>query len=294
MSDRPASWSIIVHGGARTIPPDEQPRHLAGVRAATSLGREQLLAGASALDAVEAAVRALEDDPTFNAGCGAVLNGDGQVELDASIMDGERLLIGGVGAVSGLRHPISVARRMLPETPVLLVGEGAQSFAAEQRAERALCLGPPETTRERGSSADTVGCVALDGSGHIAVGLSTGGLTGKHPGRLGDCPLPGCGFYADDEVGGVAFSGDGESIARTLLAARAMQWLGKAGPQAALARALKLLDRVGGEAGGISLDASGRFGCAHTSDHFAVALASDRVSLTAAIDQRQLEGLADG
>jgi beta-aspartyl-peptidase (threonine type) len=294
MSDRPASWSIIVHGGARTIPPAERPRHLAGVHAAASLGREQLLAGASALDAVEVAVRALEDDPTFNAGCGAVLNADGQVELDASIMDGERLLIGGVGAVSGLRRPISIARRMLPETPVLLVGEGAQRYAAEQGAERALTTERQEKTWVCDSSADTVGCVALDGAGHIAVGLSTGGLSGKRPGRLGDCPLPGCGFYADDKVGGVAFSGDGESIARTLLAARAMQWLGEAGPQAALARALKLLDRVGGEAGGISLDASGRFGCAHTSEHFAVALASDRVPLTAAIDQRQLESLANG
>lgn len=219
-----------------------------------------------------------------------MLNAEGEVELDASIMDGSNLAIGAVGAVKGLRHPISIARLLLAETPVLLVGDGAQRFAARHGAERAETGPAGDPQGPSSPAADTVGCVALDTSGHMAAGLSTGGLSGKLPGRLGDTPLPGCGFYADDQEGGVAFSGDGESIARTLLAATVMQRLALEAPQAALEASLRL-GRVGGEAGGIAFSCDGRFGCAHTSEHFAVALASERVPLRAAVHQRDLQDL---
>ena len=138
------------------------------------------------------------------------------------------------------------------------------------------------------TACDTVGCVALDSGGRMAVGLSTGGLDGKMPGRVGDTPLPGCGFYVDDEAGGVALSGDGDNIARTLLAARVMTELRNSSAQAAAEKALTCLSRVGGEAGAIVLDRNGRFGCAHNSEHFAVALASSTLRPRAAIDQDEL------
>jgi beta-aspartyl-peptidase (threonine type) len=284
------NWAIIVHGGAKTIPEPQRARHAAGVLAAATKGSAVLAGGGSALDAVEAAIRQMEDDPTFNAGVGSVLNADGEVELDASIMAGESLAIGAVGAVQGLRHPISVARRLMAETAVLLAGPGARRFAQETGGE--LC-DPRDMIATAGADAggDTVGCVALDVTGKLAAGLSTGGLSGKRPGRIGDTPLPGCGFYADDRTGGVAFSGDGESIARATLAAKVMNRIGQDGPQRALQRSLADLDRVGGEAGGIALDRSGRFGCAHTSQHFAIAAASSSSAPRAGVEREALGDL---
>jgi beta-aspartyl-peptidase (threonine type) len=215
-------------------------------------------------------VRALEDDPTFNAGHGAVLNARGEVELDAAIMDGATLDVGGVAAVKTLRHPISVAAAMLSQTPVLLVGEGAECFAREHEAE--LCA-PADLMVERPEDpgCDTVGCVALDRHGNIAAATSTGGLTGSHPGRVGDSPLPGCGLYADNIVGGVSLSGDGESLIRTTLAARLMHCLEAMPPGAAIEAALTYLARVGGHAGLIVIDTEGRVDWGHNSAQFAVA-----------------------
>jgi beta-aspartyl-peptidase (threonine type) len=286
-------WAIIVHGGAKTIPEPQRARNTAGVLAAATTGSAVLAAGGSALDAVEAAIRQMEDDPTFNAGFGSVLNADGEVELDASIMAGDCLAIGAVGAVQGIRHPISVARRLMAETAVLLAGRGARRFAQETGGE--IC-DPRDMIAKAGADAggDTVGCVALDVTGRLAAGLSTGGLSGKRPGRIGDTPLPGCGFFADDRLGGVAFSGDGESIARSTLAAKVMNWIAQDGSQPALERALRELDRVGGEAGGIALDRSGRFGCAHTSDHFAVAAASPSDAPRAGVNRAALGDLIHG
>jgi beta-aspartyl-peptidase (threonine type) len=232
------------------------------------------------VDAVEAAIRILESDSTFNAGYGSDLNADGEVEMDAALMGGSNLAIGAVAAIQGVRHPISVARQMLGEPPTLLVGEGARRFAAAQGVElcepEALIPARPDGPVEKTHDHDTVGCVALDSSGRIAAGTSTGGLDETLPGRVGDSPLPGCGFYADEQVGGVAFSGDGECIARTLLAARVMQALeGGQPPQAAAEASLTHLARVGGEAGGIVLDRLGRVGWAHNSSHFAVAWVTD-------------------
>ena len=287
------SWAIMVHGGARSIPAAAAEANRAGCLAAAAAGQAVLERGGSALDAVEAAVRVLESDPTFNAGYGSVLNADGEVETDASIMDGATLAIGAVGAVQGVRHPVSVARLLLPETPTLLVGEGAARFAREHGAE--LCrpeeMIAPSAREAAGVGADTVGCVALDAGGSLAAGLSTGGLTGKMPGRIGDSALPGCGFYADDQAGAVAWSGDGERISRTLLSSRVIWALGDRGPQAAAGTALQALARVGGEAGAIVLDPRGRFGCAHNSEHFAVALASETTPARAAIHQDELQEL---
>jgi beta-aspartyl-peptidase (threonine type) len=275
------TWAIVVHGGAKEIAPEREEANRRGCLEALAAGRAVLEQGGSAVDAVEAAIRILESDPTFNAGYGSDLNADGEVEMDAALMDGSSLALGAVAAIQGVRHPISVARRMLTEPPTLLVGEGARRFAAAQGAE--LCEpwelippGPDGSEENKTHDHDTVGCVALDSSGRIAAGTSTGGLDDTLPGRVGDSPLPGCGFYADEQVGGVAFSGDGECIARALLAARVMQVLeGGQPPQAAAEASLIHLERVGGEAGGIVLDHLGRVGWAHNSSHFAVAWITD-------------------
>lgn len=279
-------WAIIVHGGAKAIPPDLQQVHRDGCLLALSAGQAILEAGGSALDAVETAVRALEDDPTFNAGYGAVLNAKGEVELDAAIMDGKTLAVGGVAAVRTLRHPISVAASMLPEKPVLLVGDGAQCFAREHDAE--FCE-PADLIVERPGDpgCDTVGCVAIDIHGNVAAGTSTGGLTGCHSGRVGDSPLPGCGLYADNAVGGVSLSGDGESLIRTTLAARLMHSLEGVTPDVAIQAALTHLARVGGEAGLIVIDADGRVDWGHNSAQFAVAHASAGQPAQAFVNQAE-------
>jgi L-asparaginase / beta-aspartyl-peptidase len=280
VAENRVTWALIVHGGAKEIAPEREDANRRGCLEALAVGQAILEQGGAAVDAVEAAIRILESDPTFNAGYGSDLNADGEVEMDAALMDGSSLALGAVAAIQGVRHPISVARRMLTEPPTLLVGEGARRFAAAQEAE--LCE-PGELIPSRSDGSDknthdhdTVGCVALDSSGRIAAGTSTGGLDETLPGRVGDSPLPGCGFYADEQVGGVAFSGDGECIARTLLAARVMQALeAGAEPQRAIEVSLTGLARVGGEAGGIVLDHLGRVGWAHNSSHFAVAWVTD-------------------
>ncbi|MXQ12347.1 asparaginase [Microvirga makkahensis] len=274
------TWALVVHGGAKEILPEQEEANRRGCLDALAAGRVILEQGGTAVEAVETAIRILESDPIFNAGYGSDLNADGEVEMDAALMDGSSLAIGAVAAIRGVYHPIAVARRMLDEPPTLLVGEGARRFAAARGVE--LCdpgelISPRQDGSVQGThDHDTVGCVALDSSGRIAAGTSTGGLDDTLPGRVGDSPLPGCGFYADDLVGGVAFSGDGESIARVLLAARVMQALEGGEPaQAAIEASLTQLERVGGEAGGIVLDYLGRVGWAHNSSHFAVAWVTD-------------------
>ena len=285
MSER---WAIILHGGARKIEPEDAQDNRRGCMAALEIGQGILSAGGEAIDAVEAVVRQLEADATFNAGYGAVLNAEGVAQLDAAIMSGTDLAVGAVAALEGVRHPVSVARRMLAETDGLLVAGGAHAFAARHGLLDKTGDVPRSLSR---ASGDTVGCVVLDRSGHMAVGLSTGGLSGKSPGRVGDTPLPGCGFYVDDQVGGVALSGDGEAITRTLLAARVMAALERGPPQDAVARALAHLDRIGGEAGVIALDPRGWMGWAHTSPHFALGLATYQLAPRVALHQSELKDL---
>ena len=264
--------ALIVHGGAGPTPTGAPEPYRAGCRAALLAGWEILRAGGSALDAVQAAIYILEDDPHFNAGRGTVLNADGEVELDASLMDGEDLRAGAVGAVRRIRHPIALARTVLEEgRHVLLVGEGAQRLA--RRVGMSECPEEELITEARrrqwetvraAASEGTVGAVASDRDGRLAAGTSTGGTAGKHAGRVGDSALIGCGIYADSRVGGASATGLGEAIIRVVLAKSAIDQL-KAGrdPAEAARAAVALLREEGrGHGGIILLDRLGRIGVA--------------------------------
>ncbi len=280
-------WALVLHGGQREIPPEEREATRTGCAAALAVGAAVLRRGGSALEAVEAVLRVLEDDPVFNAGRGSARNADGEVEMDAAMMDGATLDVGAVAAIRGVRHPVSVARRMLRAEPVLLVAEGARRFAERQGAELAAPAAPAGGTPRQ----DTVGCVALDIEGHLAAATSTGGLDGSHAGRVGDSPMPGCGLYAEDAVGAVAFSGTGEHIARAMLAARVMTAL-EAGtpPEAAMQAAIRRVEALGGEAGGIVLDRAGRIGWTHNGQNFAVGLATPEAPPRVHLSKDEEEG----
>lgn len=282
---RPA---IIVHGGAWALPDDEVEAHKAGCLHAVQAGWKVLLDGGSALDAVEAAVRVMEDDPVFDAGVGSFLNADGEVELDAAVMDGFTLRCGAIAGVQRVRHPISVARHVLDSHHILMVGLGAERFAQKVGAE--LCA-PEELIVERerlrwealrtqegytGRAAfghDTVGCVALDSKGRLAAGTSTGGTPNKVPGRVGDSPLIGCGLYADGELGGCSTTGWGESIIKVVLAKTAVDLLAQdTEPDLAAQRAIEVLARRADGLGGcILLDRNGRVGWAYNTPRMACA-----------------------
>lgn len=270
----PETWSIIVHGGAKTIRESRQDANRRGCLAAVAAGQAVLEVGGAAVDAVVAAIKVLEDDPTFNAGYGSVLNSDGDVELDAALMDGATLDVGAVAALAGVRNPIAVCESLLRDKPVLLVGEGALRYA---RASGADICDPTELRADEivaDEACDTVGCVAYDRHGNIAAGTSTGGLDGVHPGRVGDSPIPGAGLYAENGVGGVSFSGEGESILRLALAARLMHVLASTSASSAASFAIDQMPRVGREAGCIVLGPKGEPAFAHNSGNFAVALAT--------------------
>jgi beta-aspartyl-peptidase (threonine type) len=284
MPQRP---SLIVHGGAWDIPAEAAEDCRAGCRRALEAGWKILSQDGSALDAVEAAVVVLEEDPTFDAGIGSHLNRDGRAQLDAILMDGRTLKAGAVAAVERVRNPIRLARRVLEESEhILLVGAGAELFAAEQGFP--LCA-PEELVIERerraweqfhahGKSASpclpgaghehpsfgTVGAVARDARGNLAGGTSTGGTCCKFPGRVGDSPLIGCGCYADDEAGAVSATGAGEAIMRVVLAKAATDLLRAGSPaqQAAQACVELLAQRTGGKGGLILLDRAGNPGFA--------------------------------
>jgi beta-aspartyl-peptidase (threonine type) len=264
-------WSLILHGGAKEIRPEKRAENRAGLEAALAVGRTLLEQGFSALNVVEAVVRKLEELPVFNAGFGSVRNEEGEIELDASIMDGRTLEIGAVAGLKEYKHPVTVARALLSRKSILLVGEGAQRFAEMLKVEKLTPLPAPQEAAQAG---DTVGCVALDGHGDLAVATSTGGLEGAVAGRVGDVPLPGCGFYADNERGAVSLSGEGEAIARVMLAAETLARMQKQSLDSALEDAVGLLKRVEGEAGIIAIHPSGRLGFAHNTANFAVAFAS--------------------
>lgn len=286
--------AMIVHGGAWAIPDDQVDAHARGCLTALHAGYTLLRDGGSALDAVEAAIRVMEDDPIFDAGKGSCLTQDGEVELDASIMDGATLNVGAVACVKRVAQPIHLARLILESPHVLLVGEGAERFATQHGM--ALCNAEDlivererriwEEFRSRARTHvgdvfeprhDTVGAVALDAAGNIAAGLSTGGTPNKPPGRVGDVPLVGCGFYADNTVGGVACTGLGEAIARMALAQRAIHRLEDGlTPQQAAEQAIQMLaERVGGTAGLIVLDRLGRVGFAYNTKRMARAFLTD-------------------
>ena len=292
------SVALAAHGGAWNIPDEAVEPSRRGLAAPLAEGYRALSRGAPALDVVESVVRALEDDPTFNAGRGSHLNSAGRLELDASIMEGTRLRAGAVAAVSGLKHPVSVARRVLERSPhVLLVAEGAKSFArsvgAEIVATPALLVGREleRFRRIRAGEADlvtrefspaarphgTVGAVALDRRGRVAAATSTGGTQDKAPGRVGDTPVVGAGTYADDRGGAASCTGWGESILRVVLAKSAVDALvaGRA-PDAAGRAAIASLARIRGFGGVILVDRRGRLAAAFNTPRMARGFADAR------------------
>jgi beta-aspartyl-peptidase (threonine type) len=234
--------SLIVHGGAWDIPDECVEACKAGCERALAAGWSVLSKGGAALDAVEAAVIVLEDDPAFDAGFGSHLTLDGHVECDAIVMDGATLRAGSVATLRRIRNPIRLARQVLENCPhMMLVAEGAERFAAQQGLE--LC-DPSElisdaehdawlkcrnskhaAAHHRGHEQGTVGAVALDGNGRLFAATSTGGTCCKLPGRVGDSPLIGCGCYADAGAGGVSCTGYGEAIMKVVMAKTAAEFL---------------------------------------------------------------------
>ena len=290
---------IIIHGGAKTISEDKIAANQAGCLAAVEAGWAVLSEGGSAAAAVETAIRVLESDQTFNAGFGSTLNSEGEVEVDAAMMEGATLSWGGVAAVQGVRHPISAARRIMEEKPRLLVARSGERFALEHGLE--VCakedLISEEQQQEWEEEAEvldrpnTVGCVALDVNGNLVAGTSTGGTTGQPQGRVGDTALVGCGLYADNRLGACSTTGDGESIIPVVLAKTAIDALaGERHPNEAAQHAIDtLIDRVTGEAGCILIDRLGRIGWAYNSDDMAVAYMTTELSEPAVFTRKDQE-----
>jgi len=286
--------AIVVHGGAgHTGPSEEHAPRRAGVLRAAEAGWAVLAAGGSALDAAVEAVAVLEDDPLFNAGLGSVLTLAGTVEMDASVMTGDTLAAGAVGAVTGVRNPVRVARAVLDEgREVLLVGDPAVALA---RAHRLATCAPEalvtEDARRRWherspSRGDTVGAVACDARGRVAAATSTGGVVGKRPGRVGDSAVIGAGTYADDRLGAGSATGPGEAIIRLVLVRLALDLIarGTAPSHAALAALAELEQRLGARAGIILLDPAGRVGIGHTTDAMVAAYRTDGREQAVAVD----------
>jgi L-asparaginase / beta-aspartyl-peptidase len=234
--------ALIVHGGAWDIPDDAVPACKDGCRRALTAGWEVLARGGHALDAIEAAVMVLEDDPVFDAGYGSHLNLDGHVECDAIVMEAATLRAGAAANLHKIKNPIRAARAILDHAPhMMLVADGAEHFAKQHGVP--LCQ-PEELVSEaeheawmkckkdshasehhRGHEQGTVGAVALDRDGGLFAATSTGGTCCKLPGRVGDSPLIGCGCYADAEAGGVSCTGYGEAIMKVVMAKSATDFL---------------------------------------------------------------------
>jgi beta-aspartyl-peptidase (threonine type) len=265
-------WSIAIHGGAGTMDrakmsEAQRTEYEAALAAALDAGADILAAGGGALDAVETAVVALEDDPHFNAGRGAVFTYNGTNELDAAIMDGRAREAGAVTGVTHVKNPVRLARRVMEDSPhVFLSREGAEEFARDKVLElvdpdwfatperwrqlqelKARNLGWFDVDLKYG----TVGAVARDRDGHVAAATSTGGLTGKRWGRIGDSPMIGAGTYADDRSCAVSATGSGEYIIRVGVAheiCARMRQLGE-GAQPAADAVIAELGALGGEGG---------------------------------------------
>jgi beta-aspartyl-peptidase (threonine type) len=292
--------AIIAHGGAWDIPGELHAEHLESCEAAAGAGWTVLTSGGTALEAVEAAVRVMEDHGVFDAGRGSHLNADGVVELDAGIMDGATMRAGAVGAVKCIANPITLARHVLHHSPhVFLVAEGAERFAQEvgmelcdpadlvvpreralwERKKKETVAAAPEALFRVGAS-DTVGAIALDGAGNLAVANSTGGTFFKHPGRVGDTPIIGCGLYADNTLGAAACTGWGEQIMKTVLARTTVDQialLGNASDAAKVAIAY-FRHRVDGLGGLICMSPTGQIGFAHSTPYLAHAYMREGMS----------------
>jgi beta-aspartyl-peptidase (threonine type) len=272
------NWRLVIHGGAGAMrpkqgDPNHEQRAREGLRMALEAGVDILGRGGAALDAVEASARLLEDDPCFNAGRGSALTDQGSVELDAAIMDGRNRRAGAVAGLQTTRAPVSLARRLMEQGPhVFLTGRGADRFAEDAGLEQ---VDPAWfVTEERRRQLDellagggfdaavkygTVGAVALDEHGHVAAATSTGGLTAKRWGRIGDSPLIGAGTYADDRSAAVSATGSGEYFIRAVAAHQLAERvrLGGAPLQQALDGVLADISELGGTGGLIAVAPTG-------------------------------------
>ncbi|AUV54438.1 beta-aspartyl-peptidase [Raoultella planticola] len=279
---------IAIHGGAGAITrsaltPERERQYVAALSAIVDSGQKMLAAGASALDTVTEAVRLLEECPLFNAGIGAVFTRDATHELDACVMDGNRLQAGAVAGVKHVRNPVLAARLVLEQSPhVLLIGEGAEAFVVSHgmervenhlfsTTERLLQLQQAQADNEivldhRAAPLDerhkmgTVGAVALDLTGNLAAATSTGGMTNKLPGRVGDSPLPGAGCYANNASVAVSCTGTGEVFMRTLAAydiAALMEYGNHSLYEACERVVMEKLPALGGSGGLIAIDREG-------------------------------------
>ncbi len=278
--------ALVLHGGAGTIlkanmTPEREAHYRAKLTEALQTGYGILQKGGSSLDAVEATIRVMEDSPLFNAGRGAVFTNQGRNEMDASIMDGSTLNAGAVASVTNIKNPISAARKVMTETKhVMLVGEGASVFAKDQgletadsiyfwtedrwnslqkaRKKESLKTGRMEPAGDS-QKFGTVGCIALDSAGNIAAGTSTGGLTNKRWGRVGDSPIIGAGTYANNKTCGVSGTGVGEFFMRGLIAydvSAHMEYRGM-NLENASREVIDKLTAAGGDGGFIALDNDG-------------------------------------
>lgn len=285
MTDSPYPFVLAVHGGAGTIDrsrltPEREAAYHAGLRAALAAGHAVLAKGGTALDAVTAAVMALEDEPLFNAGRGAVFTSEGRQEMDAAVMDGKERAAGAVAGLFGPRNPVLAARAVMERSEhVLLIGKGAEEFARAQgiafadesyffTRERWAAL-QAEMERRRSGAADdgdeqrkhgTVGAVALDIHGTVAAATSTGGMTAKAPGRVGDSPVIGAGTWADNATCAISATGHGEYFIRHGVAheiAARMRWAGQGLDEAAQAVVVDELGPIGGSGGLIAVDRRG-------------------------------------
>ena len=278
---RPA---LILHGGAGAPAPDLHDARHQGLRRAFAAAWAILLQNGAALDAVVRAVVELEDDPVFNAGVGSCLNQEGNVEVDASLMEGTTFQAGAVGAVRTVRNPILLARAVMEGGRyVFLVGEGAERFARERGfpvATRAELVTERQLQRWQAAQTSgepgTVGAVALDRAGHLAAATSTGGISNTLPGRVGDSAVIGAGTYADDSLGAGSATGAGEAIIRATLTKTAVELLrdGRDPTQVAQSTIALLHKRTQGEAGVVLLDALGRVGYAYNTPAMSLAFLS--------------------
>jgi beta-aspartyl-peptidase (threonine type) len=287
--------ALVVHGGAWDIPDVKVKAHTDGLLAAIEEGWRFLKSGGTVLDAVEAAIVVLENDPTFDAGKGSILNTDGSIEMDASIMDGSSFKAGAVAALRNFPNPVKVARRVLEKTEhILLAGTGCEEFARREGFHSVPIeelLTPRELRRLEliiqdkqyraaysfGMKRGTVGCVAVDGDGNVAAGTSTGGTPKKLPGRVGDTPIIGCGTYAENGVGGVSCSGWGEAIMKVMLAKEVAELMrAESGAQASAEAGIrKLAAKADGLGGVICIDPGGEIGIAYNTPRMARGWMSD-------------------
>ncbi len=290
-----SKYVLVVHGGAGTIlkknmTPTQEAAYIAGLTTALKAGYGALQAGKSSIDAVESTINTLEDNPLFNAGKGAVFTHDGKNEMDAAIMDGKTLMAGSVAGVTTIRNPISAARGVMDKSEhVMIVGRGAEQFAKDlgleivepdyfyteerwkglQKAlkEDSLKSVLDHTDKKSGrlgsfnidNKFGTVGAVALDKNGNIAAGTSTGGMTNKRYGRIGDAPIIGSGTYANNITAGISCTGWGEYYIRSVVAhdiSAMMEYKGLTLAEAAKT-ALEKMAKLGGNGGLIALDKNG-------------------------------------